>query len=310
MTGTSAVADDFKRRVKASSLDGRWVVEFFYDKGVQVRLSRGFEVWSHYYESATGSDPFRIMRRKIDSTGIISDTQSKMVSSLFLDYILLVLLHHHAAMILMHEELKIFVDVGSHLPYWLDTDSGSPLPSHIPLDRYIQWAKTREARYVVSVACLYLVRLASGQRFLHKKQAENFFLSVIAYYSVLIVWLYSLAIAAEDQQSVTLEMSGVIDKEQVMSDASAYLYHMWEITHNSRNRPALGLGVLPASPTSSSSGHSPVSHPHSPPVSSVASVVALGALLLRNNDVGLSKSGGDVLYALFKRLSPRSELAD
>lgn len=312
MTGTSTTDADIKRKLQTSGRgDGPdWFVNFF-DRGIQVRLSRAFEMWSQYFELSTGSDPYHIMNKRITSEGALGDTQSRQVSSQFLDYILLVLLHHHAAMIMMHEELRLIADVGNGLPHWLAANDGVPLAARIPFDLYIQWAKTREARYVVSVACLFLVRISTGQKFLHPKKAENFLLSVVTYYSVLTVWLYSLALGFEDQHPELADAAGTVSGDRIMADASSYLHHVWELTYNSRHHPVLGLGVLDnTSSSSSTGGHSPITQANAPPMASVSSVVALGALLLRDMDIGQPQPGGDILYALYRRLNPRASLTD
>lgn len=283
MNNTTSTQQELIAKLNSRDEDGNWHVDF-YDRGIQVRLSRGFDIWTKYFEAATALSenhhPFRMAGNKIENVNIIGHLQTSFNSAIFMDYILLILLHYHSAYILMHEDLKLILNVANELPFWLAQDP-QPVTHHINFQLYEKWAKTTDAKTVVSAATLFLVRITAGHRFLLRQRTENLLLGLFTYYAVLIVWLYDKALNPDAPDNAKYQdPTDESASNSIIHDATVYLYYIWGKTNNqstapqSLARPAVGI----------------------------SSVIALGALLLKDTYVGQPQIGGQILHNLYKRL--------
>jgi hypothetical protein len=294
MNGSASSQEEVIRKLNTSDPEGLWHVDF-YERGIQVRLSRGFDIWTQYFEAATGNSQhaFHMFGNRFENVNIIGQMATETSSAVFLDYILLILLHYHSACILMSEDLKLVLKIANELPDWAQKDP-QPVLNHIPLDVYRRWFDTKEAKNLVSISCLFLVRITAGKRLLTRDRAENLLLGVVTYYAVVIVWLHYVCTqgctgGGDRDAELTCgrgrRFSTDVDDEEMIHNATSYLYRIWGETTGNRPSGTDNDLVMPVP-------------------ASLSSVIALGAWLLRGVHIGKPQTGGQILHSLNQRLFP------
>lgn len=283
MNNTTATQQELISMLNSRDNTGSLHVNYL-DRGIQTRISRGFDIWTQYFEASTALSenhhPFVMSENKIENVNIIGHLQTIFNSGIFMDYILLLLLHYHSCYILMHEDLRLILNVANELPFWLVEDP-QPVLNHIDFSVYEKWAKASDTKMVVSVATIFLVRLTAGHRVLLRQRSENQLLGLVTYYAVLIIWLYDKALHPIAESTAIIEdPTSESCASAIINESTVYLYYIWSKTNNKTNAPQLIAR----------------------PSVGASSVIALGALLLKDTQIGQPLTGGRILHNLYKRL--------
>lgn len=276
--------------------DARWRMDL--DRGILLRLARGFDKWAQVFEfsSTAGGDekasethyPFtapEFNALQIENFNLVGQMAKQIDGGAFLEFVLLILLNYHSAMMLMNEEIRLVALFANHLPYFLaktpvDANNSQKqiellqkFVNGIPaLPEYRLWLRSSDSKRLVTCACLFLVRVTRAKRLLDRDRVENLMLGMVTYYSVLIIWMYKGCV--ETCPNVPTNDTLVIEQ------ATQYLHRIWCET----------TGIA---------ANTNFNHNTGPAV-----VVALGAWLLRGIPIGKEQTGGQILHALYSSLIP------
>lgn len=349
MTGSATNLEDMVKKLNSAGSNGHWSIDFV-EKRIQVRLSRGFDIWNQYFDGASGlrdshyafasppntstslnnSKHYNIRNvhsagstssegsspdhsgtaNKLENASLMGHLQVQLNSDLFMDYVLLILLHNHAAQLLINDDLQMVLLMANGLPYWTTMESPVNVLDNVDFSVYRSWVQSAPAKSMVTTACLYLVRATAGHRLLTRDRAENLMLGLVTYYAVLVVWLYSLTLpqnpAASYIHAMDIHQDPYLDSQtmklnvkKIVNDSTRYLHYIWG---NTRNTMAPNDDIQAELITSSNNGKRRGSEFSGDTVIVTSrSVVALGCWLLASVQVGQFKTGGQTLFELYQR---------
>lgn len=292
--------------------DAQWRMDV--DRGILLRLARGFDKWAQVFEfSSTGGAgenageshyPFTVPESNalhIENFNIVGQMAKQIGSGAFLEFVLLILLNYHSAMMMMNEEVRLVAVFANRLPFYLAdhsprvsqsnsySNSFSQTPeqdpqtqllmafaNYIPANEELsRWRRNAETKRLVTCACLFLVRVTRAKRLLDRDRVENLILGMVTYYSVLILWMYK----GNSERCAHVPSTDTL----VIEQATQYLHRVWCETAEVPDS---------AGDLSPSTANGP------------AVVVALGAWLLRGIPIGKEQTGGQILHALYSSLIP------